>query len=194
MQKIERSDVKDILEYEKVRADFRQRIIDLKKARRVAVGPYLGFVFENRDTVLFQIEEMLRAERIVHEDRIAEEIAVYNSLIPGPNELSATMLIQITNPRRIKPILERFIGVDNGECVWFELGEERVYGRFEEGHSNESRISAVHYVGFPFTEQQARHFRSGEDSLSLCVEHANYRHKALVAPEVRRNLIQDLEG
>jgi hypothetical protein len=194
MRKIERGDVKDILEYEKDRSNFRRHIIDMKKGRRIDVGRYLGFVFENRDTVLFQIEEMIRAERIVQEERIAEEIAVYNALIPGSDELSATMLIQITEPKRIKPVLESFIGVDSGECVWLAFGEERVYGRFEEGHSNESRISAVHYVTFPFTEQQARHFRSGEDVLFLCVEHGDYQHQALVKPEVRHSLIQDLEA
>ncbi len=192
MRKIERADVRDIIEYEKARDGFRRRIIDLKKRRRVGVGRNLTFVFENRDTMIFQIQEMMRAERIVHEDRIADEIEVYNTLIPDANELSATLLIEITDQRRIKPVLDRLMGLDEPERVWLQFGGERVHAAFEEGRSNEEKISAVHFVRFPFTEQQARRFRSGEDAAYLCVDHPNYKRRAKIAPEVRASLEEDL--
>ena len=192
MRKIERADVRDIIEYEKARDGFRRRIIDLKKRRRVGVGRNLTFVFENRDTMIFQIQEMMRAERIVLEERIADEIEVYNTLIPDENELSATLLIEITDQRRIKPVLDRLMGLDEPERVWLQFGGERVYAAFEAGRSNEEKISAVHFVRFPFTEQQARRFRSGEDAAYLCIDHPNYKRRAKIAPEVRANLEEDL--
>lgn len=192
MRKIERTDVRDIIEYEKARDGFRRQIIDLKKRRRVGVGRNLTFVFENRDTMIFQIQEMMRAERIVHEERIADEIAVYNTLIPDENELSATLLIEITDQRRIKPVLDRLMGLDEPERVWFQFGGERVYAAFEEGRSNEEKISAVHFIRFPFTAQQARRFRSGEDAAYLCVDHPNYKRRAKIAPDVRASLEEDL--
>ena len=90
MKLLETSEILNLVEYEKVRGARRRRIVELKKARRVSVGRYLTFVFENRDTVWFQIQEMVRAERIVDEARIAEEVEDYNALLPQPGELAAT--------------------------------------------------------------------------------------------------------
>lgn len=194
MQKLQPSDVKDLVQYEKVREAFRRQIVELKQRRRVSVGPMLTFVFENRETVLFQIQEMVRAERIVKEEEIAFEVEVYNGLIPERDELSATLLIEITDKRRVKALLDRFIGLDRGDAVWLEFGEERVYARFEAGRSREDKISAVHFVRFPFTAQQSRRFRSGEDAAYLAVHHNDYKRKALLPPEVRQSVSQDLDG
>ena len=191
MRKIERADVRDIIEYEKARDGFRRRIIEIKKRRRVGVGRDLTFVFENRDTMIFQIQEMMRAERIVHEEGIADEIEVYNTLIPDENELSATLLIEITDQRRIKPVLDRLMGLDEPECVSLQFGGERVYAVFEEGRSNEEKISAVHFVRFPFSGPQARRFRSGEDTAYLCVDHPNYKRRTKIDPETRASLEAD---
>ena len=95
MQKIRLDEVKNLYEYEKVREGFRREVIAAKARRRIPVGDRLSFVFENRQTVLFQIQEMVRAERIVADARIQDEIDVYNDLIPGPGELSATLFIEI---------------------------------------------------------------------------------------------------
>ena len=193
MKKITRADIRDILAYEKMRPEARARIIQLKKARRIEAGPHVSIVFENRDTVIFQIEEMMRAERIVAEEAISEELRAYNTLIPDANELSATLLIEITEQTRIKPMLRKLMGLDKGRKVWIEFGDVKVYATFETGRSTEAKISAVHFLRFPFTAQQSRRFRSGEDEAWLVISHPNYRHSATIRPETRENLIRDLQ-
>src|SRR2546423_12693989 len=115
MRKVVLSDIKDIAQYEKERDEFRRRIIELKKHRRVPVGPQVTFVFENHDTVLFQIQEMMRAERLVQDEAIQHEIDVYNELLPEQNELAATMLIELQDAGRIREEIIKFIGVNTGK-------------------------------------------------------------------------------
>ncbi len=193
MKKIELSDVKNIYEYEKVRPAMRQRIIDLKRHRRVHVGPHLSLLFENRETVLFQIQEMCRAERIVDNARVQDEIDVYNELIPGDRELSATLFIEVEDPDRIKELLDRFMGIDSGEHVWIQIGKEHVIaGRFEAGHSDEERgkLSAVHFVKFSFTPEQVRAFRDAD--VYLVVDHPAERTRVRLPDEVKASLLEDL--
>ena len=114
MDKIRLEDVVNFFEYEKVREARRARVIDLKRRRRVAVGPYLSFVFENRETVLFQIQEMCRAERIAADAKVQEEIDVYNALMPTADSLSATLFIEL--PPDVDPYaaLNALVGVRPG--------------------------------------------------------------------------------
>jgi hypothetical protein len=193
MKKIQFSDVKNILEYEKIRDIFRNRLIELKKNRRIQVGDRLSFVFENRDTVLFQIQEMMRAERIVEDVKIQDEIDVYNPLIPDDQELSATMLIEIDQKDRIKEELDRFMGIDQEGTVYFKIGEsEKVPGVFEMGHSKEDKISAVHYVRFKFTPNQIQKFGQEQEDVFLVVDHIHYQRRKKVSLEVRKALLKDL--
>lgn len=193
MDKIRLSDVVNFFEYEKVREARRARIIELKRRRRVDVGRYLSFVFENRETVLFQIQEMCRAERIAAEDKVQEEIDVYNALLPGPSELSATMFIEIEDMTRIKPVLDRLIGIDRGQCVWLQIGREfAVPGEFEAGHSDEERgkLAAVHFVRFRFSPEAARAFREAE--VHLVLDHPAERARTRLSDETRAALLPDL--
>ena len=109
MKPIELAEVKDIAEYERIRPALRARVIALKNDRRIAVGPHITFLFENRETVLAQVQEMMRAERIVHEDKIQHELDTYNRLLPDDGELSATMFIEVTDPGRIRQELARLL-------------------------------------------------------------------------------------
>jgi uncharacterized protein DUF3501 len=159
--KIELRDVLNFFEYEKVRDEMRGRVIDLKRVRRVPVGRYLSFVFENRETVLFQIQEMCRVERIADDARVQDEIDVYSALLPRRGELSATLFIEITDKDQIQPVLDRFMGIDLGPTVWIQVGKEfAVPGEFEAGHSDEEKgkLSAVHFVRFAFPPEAARAF------------------------------------
>ena len=193
MQKIRLDDVKNLYEYEKQRDAFRRDVIALKTRRRVAVGNRLSFLFENRRTVLFQIQEMIRAERIVADERVQEEIDVYNELIPGPGELSATLMIEIEDRTRIKPELDRFMGIDSGQHVWLQVGRDfAVPGQFESGHSKEDKLAAVHFVRFALPPPARRAF--AREPVALVVDHPHYRARVELAQEVRAALLEDLDG
>jgi hypothetical protein len=193
--KIQLKDVLNFFEYEKVRADMRGRVIDLKRVRRVPVGEHLSFVFENRDTVLFQIQEMCRVERITDDARVQDELDVYNALLPGPGELSATLFIEITDKDQIQAVLDRFIGIDAGPTVWIQVGKEfAVPGEFEAGHSDEEKgkLSAVHFVRFAFPPEAVRAFASSP--VHLVVDHAAVRARVELTAETKTQLLQDLRG
>ncbi len=192
MRKLERSDVWPLSEYERRREDFRHRIIESKKRRRVQVGPLLSFVFENRETVLFQVQEMLRAEQVTDPERIQEEVDIYNTMLPDPGELSATLFIEVTDPDRLVEELVRLQGLD--QSVYLEIGGERVQGTFEEGRTREAAMSTVQYVRFHLNPAQVEALCSGRDSVVLAVYQPDYRERSILPPETRQSLAGDLEG
>jgi Protein of unknown function (DUF3501) len=189
MKKVALEDIMGLSAYEKVRDRFRQRVIELKKKRRVAVGDRVSLVFENRDTVIFQIQEMLRAEKITDLDKIRDEIETYNALLPEPGELSATLFLEIEDQVRLREELLKFLGID--EAVFLRVGNHSIHARFEEGHSKEDKISAVQYVRFPFSDEGLQAFVRGEKT-ELMIDHPNYRMSVSLAPETRQSLIEDL--
>jgi hypothetical protein len=189
------ADVINFFEYEKVREDRRHRVIALKEKRRVEVGPYLSFVFENRATLLFQIQEMCRAERIIDDARIQEEIDVYSALLPGAGELSATLFIEIADKDQIKPVLDRFMGIDTGRHVWMETaGGLRMPGVFEAGHSDEEKgkLAAVHFVRFAFSNEAVKAFRSS--AVDLVTDHPAAHARAHLSDETKAELLTDLDA
>ena len=191
MNKVVLSEILDIAQYEKARDEFRRRVIGLKKNRRAPVGQRITFVFENHDTVLFQIQEMMRAERIVNDDAIQHEIDTYNQLLPGENELAATMLIELPDPARIRDEITKFHGVNTGEATYFQVGDERLPGVFDAGQSDERRISAVQYVRFRFNDAQREAFATGANPARLVINHPNYQHDTLIEGAVRDELVKD---
>jgi hypothetical protein len=189
MRKLVRSDIRGPRLYAGMREDMRKRIIELKKHRRVSVGPLVTLVFENRDTLIFQIEEMLRAEQLEAEAKILEEIEVYNSLIPDPGELSATLLIEITEQAEIRPTLNRLVGLD--EHVILEGGGARARAVFEEGRQEDARIAAVQYIRFRLPEALAGALARGEP-VRLIVDHPAYQHVIELGEATRAELARDL--
>jgi len=189
---LETSEILNLVEYEKVRDARRRRIVELKKARRIAVGRYLTFVFENRDTVWFQIQEMVRAESIVDDAKIAGEVEVYNALLPQPGELSATLMIEIEDAAQIKPVLDKLLGIDTRGYVKLTVGSRVIPGDFEAGHSDEERgtLSAVHFVRFALPPEARASFATVE--VALVVEHPNERARAVLSDETKRSLLDDL--
>ena len=191
--RIERGDVLNFFEYEKVRDEMRRRVIELKRRRRVSVGPYLSFVFENRDTLLFQIHEMCRVERITDDAKIQDEIDVYGALLPGGGELSATLMIEIADKDAIKPVLDRFMGIDTGQRVWMQVGKEfAAPGEFEAGHSDaeQGKQAAVHFVRFAFPEAAVRAF--SRSPVFLVVDHPGGSGRTELTEETKAELAQDL--
>ena len=189
MNKIELEDIMGLAAYEKVREKFRQRIIELKKKRRVAVGDKVSLVFENRDTVIFQIQEMIRAEKITDLDKIRDEIEVYNNLLPDPGELSATLFLEIEDQIRLRDELLKFLGID--EAVFLKVGNHSIHARFEEGRSKEDKISAVQYVRFPLVEPVLQALVQGEKA-EIVIDHPSYKQSVPLAAETRQSLIEDL--
>jgi len=189
MKKIVLDDILGFAAYEQVREKFRNDIIDKKKRRRIALGDRVSVVFENRDTVTFQIQEMLRAEKITDLDKIREEITVYNELIPDTDELSATLFLEIEDQSHLREDLLKFLGID--EAVFLKVGERSIQGRFEEGHSKEDKISAVQYVRFTFDPQTRQAFRAGERG-ELIIDHPNYKARVALAPDTQQSLAEDL--
>ena len=192
MTPIAPDDILNLYEYEKVREARRDAVIALKQRRRVIVGRYLSLVFENRDTVWFQIQEMIRAERIVDDEKVADEIRVYNGLLPEPGELAATMFIEIGDAAAIKPVLDALLGIDTRDYVRLQVGPDVIVGRFEAGHSDEElgKLSAVHFVRFAVPEAARRAFLSSE--VALVVDHPNERARTVLSPEMKASLAEDL--
>ncbi len=191
MKRIQIEDVMDLVAYERIREEFRACIIELKRPRRISVGDRLTFVFENRDTVQFQIQEMLRAERLVKEDRIQAELDIYNVPIPGAHELSATLMIEIPELGRIREELDRLIGID--EHVRLEVGGTTVHASFDPKQFEEDRISAVQYVRFPLGTELAARFADLAVPVVLGVAHPNYRASAVIEGASRQSLALDLK-
>ncbi|MEX0829831.1 MAG: DUF3501 family protein [Nitrospirales bacterium] len=180
-------------DYEEQRADIRQRIIGLKKRRRLTVGEYITLVFENRETVLFQIQEMLRTERIFAPEKIQEECDVYNALLPGIDELSATLYIEITDADNIQKLLDSLKGIDNPDIVAICIGKEKIFANFEAGHSNEEKISAVHFVRFPSTPNFRDQLAQTGKPAILTINHPNFQAEAPIPDEMRQEWLQDLQ-
>ena len=130
--KLTLDDIADLRAYERERDAFRARIIDLKKRRRVAVGPFVTLVFENRDTIRFQIQEMARVEHIATDEGIQAELDVYNPLIPEPGSLAATLFIELTSKDELVEWLPKLVGVERS--VELRIGDEVVRARPEDAH------------------------------------------------------------
>ena len=185
-------DLLPVAEYEQQREQFRSQIIALKQRRRISVGPLVTLVFENRETLRFQTQEMIRVEHILNPHKVQEELDVYNALMPGSGELSATLLIEITEQDRMKEWLDVFMGLDHGETVAIRAGAEQAFGLFEGGHSHETKISAVHFVRFRPTVSMTAAFADLHVPVALTVHHHAYHAEALVPGSMREEWLKDL--
>ncbi|MGH7847970.1 MAG: DUF3501 family protein [Candidatus Binatia bacterium] len=191
MEKIVLNDLMGLPAYEKVRDKFRQEVIDYKKDRRLAIGDRVSLVFEDKKTLTFQILEIMRAERITDLDKIREEIAVYNDLISGAGELSATLFIEIEDQSHIRQDLLKFVGID--EAVYLTIGNRHsIQATFEEGRSKEDKLSAVQYVRFRLDPDAQAAFVSGKDKTVIRIDHPNYYAEAEIGEQMRTSLARDL--
>lgn len=192
MRPLSPADIRPPSVYEPVRQDARRRVIELKRPRRVAVGSLLTLMFENRETVRGVIEELLRAERIEEPQRIAEEIATFNELIPGTGELSATLFLEITDQGELAHRLHELIGIE--DHVHLEIGGTRVGRRAEEGRAREDRTSSVHYLRFHLDDSQRAAFLSGGFEVALAADHPHYTERTVLDERQRMALAEDLLG
>ena len=197
-QKLTLDDIADLRAYERERDTYRAQIIDLKKRRRISVGPIVTLVFENRDTIRFQIQEMARAEKMLSDDAIQTELDTYNPLIPDAGELSATLFIELTSKDQLMEWLPKLVGIERS--IEFVIGEgegsEVVRCEVDEAHAEqltrEDVTASVHYVRFRFSASQVERFAS--EPVVLAVNHPAYVEGAHLSDESRCALLEDLRG
>jgi hypothetical protein len=177
--------------YARTRVAFRARVLEHKKVRNIAVGPHTTWCFEDRLTVQYQIQEMLRTERIFEPDGIQQELDSYNPLIPDGTNLKATLLIEYTDPEQRRIALERLKGIET-RC-WLGVGDERFYAIADEDleRENETKTSAVHFLRFELSST-ARAALKGGALVELGVDHEAYRHRIVVSVAASRSLAGDL--
>jgi Protein of unknown function (DUF3501) len=186
-----RADIIDIHDYAKNRSAHRKRVTDIKRRRRVEVGPFATFYFENFDTMWHQVHEMLHIER-GGEAQIADELDAYNPLIPQGSELVATVMFEIDDPRRRDTELATLGGVEN--CIYISVGNERIMGEADptrENTSSEGKASAVQFIRFPFSPMQIARFRDPKMTALIGVDHPRYGHIAVMPDTVRAALAGD---
>jgi hypothetical protein len=191
MRKLTRADIRGPKLYEAIRDDLRQRVIAIKRVRRVSVGPEVTLVFENRATMIFQVEEMCRAEQIREPDKIQEEIDVYNRILPDAGQLAATLLIEITDESQIERTLERLVGLQ--DHVWLIVGGERVRAEFDPEQFATDRLAAVQYLRFTLSAEAQKALRTEGTAVGIAVDHPSYRHEAHLGEGSRASLAEDLD-
>jgi len=188
-------DIADLRAYGREREAFRAEVIALKRLRRVAIGPLVTVVLENRTTVRFQIQEMARAEKMVTDEQIEGELAVYNPLIPAPGELSMTMFIELTSETELREWLPRLVGVERSVLVRVGDGDdEHVEGALldpdhERQLTRDNVTASVHYVRVVLPEA----LRAGlvEHRVRLEIDHPEYRHATELGRETKASIAAD---
>jgi hypothetical protein len=191
MRKLQLSDIKDTRAYERERDDFRRHVIDLKKRRRIALGTIMTIVFENRDTMRFQVQEMARAERMMRDEQIEHEIETYNALIPEPGELSATLLIELQSDAQLHEWLPKLVGIHEKVAIVLpDGGEVRGVADDADRLTRDDVTPAVHFLKFQFTPQQVDAFEKGP--VRIVVDHPAYREDVDLTEAQCQELLDDL--
>ena len=191
---ITRADIMAMDEYATVRDARRKALTELKRHRRVAVGPDVTFYFENFETMWMQIHEMLRIEG-GGEAQIGDELAAYNPLIPNGRELIATMMIEIDDEARRARVLAGLGGIE--DTISLSLSGDIIAAVSEtevERTTEEGKTSSIHFLHFPFTDAQVAHFRAPETQVVLAIAHPNYGHMAVPPADVKRALAADFDA
>jgi hypothetical protein len=196
MPEIELKHILNLAEYEKVREAKRDAIIALKRNRRIEVGPNLSLVFENRDTVLFQIHEMVRTERLVDDRKIQDEIDAYRNLLPSPGELSATLFIEIPGiadlpHEKAREAVNYFQGFESGGIA-LETPSARSVALFEAGFSNDEKMAAVQYLRFPIDRALLDQIANSAIVLNLTASNGRYDASVPVPGGMRSQFLLDL--
>ena len=192
MDKLSRADLFSLEQYHEARPEFRARVLAHKQRRRIPVGPNVTLYFEDRLTVRYQIQEMLRVERIFEAEAIEEELAAYNPLIPDGANLKATFMIEYTDPEERRRMLGGLVGVERR--VWLEAGSGRLFAIADEDldRTTEDKTSAVHFLRFELPDRICAALRGGA-AMRLGIDHEAYRHECVLTEPSRASLAADLD-
>ncbi len=192
MEKLTRDDLYTLEAYEQHRADFRRRVMEHKQHRRLSLGAHVSLIFEDRLTMQYQVQEMLRAEKIFTEAGILDELGVYNPLVPDGSNWKATMMIEYPDADERRIALERLLGIE--DRVWAGVGgRPRVYAIADEGtdRSTDEKTSAVHFLRFELPPETADALKKGA-ALRFGIDHAHYECEQVIDPVMCESLIADL--
>ncbi|MES9852745.1 MAG: DUF3501 family protein [Candidatus Thiodiazotropha sp. L084R] len=193
MTQLSHEDLYSLEEYARIRQEFRARVMDHKKSRRLPIGPHAALYFEDELTMQYQIQEMLRIERIFEPDGIQDELDVYNPLIPDGTNWKATFMVEYHDAEERKQALGQLIGIENS--IWIQVeGHEKVRPIANEDleRTTEDKTSAVHFIRFELSDEMIDSLKKGA-SLSAGIDHSNYNYSVenLDSP-VKASLINDL--
>jgi hypothetical protein len=193
-RKITPDDLLPLPEYDQQRKALKANLIPMKRLRRIEVGPFATFYFENYATMWLQVQEMLRIEK-GGEAQIAGELAAYNPLIPQGDELIATLMLEIEDEKRRNTVLLTLGGIE--ETVFLEIGGDVIRAtptEYDDRTTADGKTSSVHWLRFKLTPLQIAHFREGTARVVLGVSHRNYGHMAVLGAETRAALAKDFAG
>ena len=185
---ITRFDIKGPAMYAHIRDDYRQRVIQMKKARRVFLGDRVEIVFDNRLTLTMQIEEICRLENLTAE-LLEAEIASANQLMPTEDSLAATLFVPLPQDEHLKDRLRELVGLD--EHVVLHIGPHVIRAAFEPGRSSTERISAVQYLRFPLSPEARTALQTAGTSIAIAIDHPNYQHRKDGLDDLRASLAAD---
>ena len=190
-REIQKSDIMPLDAYIKDRKELRKNIVNFKKSRRVALGPYATFYFESYETMLAQVQEMLYIEK-GGDEQLQDELTAYNPLIPNGKELTATLMFEIDNPISRAAFLGRVGGIE--QMVFMKLNGETIKAIPEEDvdrTSAEGKASSVQFIHFNFTDKQIEKFKSDDADIELGMDHKEYSHTTKLSKENIASLIGD---
>jgi len=193
MNHLKSEDLYSLEEYAKIRGDFRAKVMAHKQDRKVHVGANATLYFEDRLTMQYQIQEMLRIERIFEQEGIADELAAYNPLIPDGNNWKATFMVEYPNESERREALTKLIGIE--DKVWVQVdGQDRVFAIADEDleREDETKTSSVHFLRFELTPEMVAALKSGA-SLRAGIDHPNYQQVVRVEGAARASLVADLD-
>jgi hypothetical protein len=196
--KLTLDDIADLRAYERERSEFRERIIELKRRRRIPVGLYVSLVFENRDTIRFQIQEMARVEKLITDEAIQGELDTYNPLIPAAGQLCATLLLELTSKEQLQEWLPKLVGIERSVALRIGEGDGAALVRAapEQAHAEqltrEETTASVHYVHFEVAPELIERFAT--EPVALLIDHPAYAEETPLSEANRAELLADLRG
>jgi hypothetical protein len=193
MELLKKADILDKAAYEQARPDFRRRVMVQKDRRRVLVGDHVTLHFENRDTMHYQVQEMLRAEESwTRAGALDDELDAYNPLIPQRGVLSATMMIEYETADERARMLPLFVNIDRH--LWLQIGSaEPVLATFDAGQIDEHKVSSVQYVKFAVSNEQRQLLAAGGTVVRVVIDHPAYAAQAVLSEETRKAIAHDAD-
>ena len=195
MSKLTIDDIADLRAYERERDEFRASVIALKRLRRIPLGEFVTLVFENAETIRFQIQEMARAEKLLSDDAIETELRIYNPLVPEPGQLCATLFIELTSKEALMEWLPRLVGIERSVALRLADGE-LVRSVVDEDHekqlTRDEVTASVHYVRWELRPDQVERFAAGP--VTLVADHTEYARAVELSAETQGELLDDLRN